>query len=387
MEIEESSETLAQPRADPKGSAGSQESRRSRKIAHKSPIVEAKLMETPSFDFRSNPPTWYESIVNDRLGFVGPSGFGSASTASAVAQKFSSVAKGKTILITGCTMGGLGFETARILAGLGAKVVLNTRNKEKGEKAMDAIKAEFKSADVSLVVFDLGKLSTIQNKALGLFEEAVGKGAPLHILLNNAGIMACPFTLTEQKIETQFGVNHIGHFALFKELIPALKKGAADGYCRVVNLSSMGHRILANLDKKTIFDPEHFNDEKKYHVWDAYGRSKFANVVFASEIEKRYGDQGIHAYSLHPGAILTNLGRHIIPQWIENSWLMRKFFGLVWNMKNIPQGSATSVYAALAPDIQNGGYFDNCNLGKAHLWCFDEDLGKTLWEVSEKLTG
>jgi len=203
--------------------------------------------------------------------------------------------------------------------------------------------------------------------------------------------MACPFRLVGG-LESQFKVNHVGHFALFKALLPKLRLAAKDGgFCRVISVASLAHRILKGFSKSDIFKVESINSESKYRPFLAYGRAKLSNVLFALEMERKYGEEGIHAVSLHPGSILTNLPRSVVPGYSRMSsgvkWFLDKVMTTFFGMKSIPQGSATSVYCALAPEVSKnfGGYFEDCNPGKVHQWGRDVELAERLWKLSESL--
>lgn len=166
--------------------------------------------------------------------------------------------------------------------------------------------------------------------------------------------MACPYSKTVDGFETQIGVNHIGHFLLATSLIPELKAGAPS---RLVVVSS-----LAN--KRGGINWDDINWEKNYNKWLAYAQSKTANILFARQFDKLYSADGIHAYSLHPGVIPTNLGRHIPDEEREALGWNNKSSGIFERMKTIEQGASTTVYVALAPELDNHGgeYFENCAL-------------------------
>ena len=245
---------------------------------------------------------------------------------------------GRTILVTG-GYSGLGQETARALAARGAHVILSGRDATKLSAAADEI-AELTGAKIDTLICDLASLASI--RAAG--EEARERFTHIDVLINNAGVMAAPLGHTADGFETQFGTNHLGHFALTRELMPLIEKGEGQ---RIVNLSSRGHHI-APVD----FDDPNF-DRRDYDPWLSYGQSKTANVLFAVGLEERFGRKGIHAYALHPGAIHTNLARHMseadmtaLRERIRKA--AEKTGAEPLPFKTIPQGAATTCGGATA---------------------------------------
>jgi len=301
------------------------------------------------------------------------SAYGWSSTAAEVATGYD--LSGKRAIVTGATSG-LGIETARVLAGCGAQVVLAGRNISEAKPLVEEITAA--GGKAYAVALDLADLRSVDAFA------ATEGGLPLHLLINNAGIMACPFGLTKQGFELQIGVNHLGHFHLTKLLLPALK--AANG-SRVVSVSSSGHHWGA-FD----FDDPNF-ENATYDPLVAYGRSKSANALFAVELDRRYNADGIRAFSLMPGGIMTNLGRSmtddvrtklgIDPESAKN---------IRW--KTIEQGSATTIWAALGRELDGTGglYLEDVaeaapNEPGMHdgvkPWAIDPELAARLWDWSE----
>jgi len=208
---------------------------------------------------------------------------------------------GRRVLITGASAG-LGAETARALAAHGASVVMAVRDPAKGERAADAVRnAAAPNASVELRVIDLSSLASVRACA----DQLLAEGAPLHVLIANAGVMACPQGATEDGFETQFGTNHLGHFVFVNRLAPLLVAGAPS---RAVVLSSSGHRFSeVDLD-----DPGF--ERTPYDPWVAYGRAKTANALFAVALDRRLRDRGVCACAVHPGGIQTELGRHLTPE-------------------------------------------------------------------------
>lgn len=296
---------------------------------------------------------------------------------------------GRTILVTG-GYSGLGQETARALAAKGAHVILSGRDATRLSAAADEI-AELTGAKVDTLVCDLASLASI--RAAG--GEARERFGHIDVLINNAGVMAAPLSRTADGFEMQFGTNHLGHFALTRELMPLLEQGTAQ---RIVNLSSRGHH-LAEVD----FDDPNY-ERREYEKWPAYGQSKTANVLFTRGLEDRFGGRGIHAIALHPGGIQTNLGRHMDEA--DMAWIMDRIKKNAeqnaasgdQGWKTIPQGAATTVWAATAAELEGvgGRYAEDCHLaetddtdpnGGVRSYAIDSDKSDRLWTLSEELTG
>ena len=242
---------------------------------------------------------------------------------------------------------GIGVETARALAGAGAAVTLAVRNTDAGEETARDITATTGNADVDVRYLDLADRASI-----AAFAEAWN--GPLHVLVNNAGVMASPEAHTPEGWELQFATNHLGHLALALGLHEAL---AAAGDARIVAVSSSAHRL-----SPVVFDDIHF-EHRAYEPWPAYGQSKTANVLFAVEATRRWAGDGITANSLMPGAIRTNLQRYV-----ENDeatlarWAKAERDGTFF-WKSTEQGAATSVLLATSPQLAGigGRYFEDCN--------------------------
>ena len=312
--------------------------------------------------------------------------FGFASTADEVLE--GKDLADRTILVTGA-YSGLGQETARALAAKGAHVILAGRDATKLSAAADEI-ATMTGARVDTLVCDLASLASV--RAAG--EEARERFGHLDILINNAGVMAAPLSRTADGFETQFGTNHLGHFALTRELMPLLERGSRQ---RIVNLSSRGHH-LAPVD---LYDPNF--ERRAYDPWIAYGNSKTANILFAVGLEKRFGGKGIHAYALHPGGIETNLGRHMSEA--DRAALMERIRKNAARsgqapqpFKSIPQGAATTCWVVTAEELEGRGglYAEDCHVaatddtnptGGVRSYALDPETADRLWTLSEKLTG
>jgi len=270
---------------------------------------------------------------------------------------------------------GIGIETARALAGAGAEVTLAVRNVEAGERTAADIVDSTGNKQVLVAPLDLADQASVASFVAGW-------DGPLHILVNNAGIMASPLMRTPQGWEMQFATNHLGHFALATGLHDAL---AAAGNARVVSVSSSAHH-----QSPVVFEDIHF-ERREYSPWSAYGQSKTANVLFAVEGSKRWAADGITINALMPGGIRTNLQRYVDPAEIER---LRQAAGVTGNMWKTPeQGAATSILLATSPllDGIGGRYFDDCNeaeVGKLSArngvaeYALDPEAAARLWQVS-----
>ncbi|CAL9203860.1 short-chain dehydrogenase TIC 32, chloroplastic [Musa acuminata AAA Group] len=308
---------------------------------------------------------------------AGPSGFGSSSTAEQVTEGIDG--SQLTAIVTGAT-NGIGKETARVLALRGAKVIIPSRTLDSGLKVKQSLLEQNPSAELHVMEMDLSSLDSV-----GSFARSFNSSHKhLNILINNAGIMACPFQLSRDGIELQFATNHLGHFLLTNLLLDKMKatakKMGVQG--RIINVSSNAHRrsdgSCFNLDK--------INDQSKYKPFIAYAHSKLANILHANELSKHLQEEGsnVTVNSLHPGVIFTNLARHIE----MNPTLMKSLAALAKPiLKSIPEGAATTCYLALHPQVKDvtGKYFADCNEAMPSGKARDEILGKTLWEFSEEL--
>ena len=275
---------------------------------------------------------------------------------------------GKIVIVTGANTG-VGLCTVIDLARRGATVIMACRNMSKGEKALEQAKKESGSKDLVLMKLDLSSLKSVKDFA----KEVLSKYSKLHILINNAGIMMCPYSKTEDGFEMQIGTNHFGHFVLTNLLLKALKEGTPS---RVVTVSSIGHQFGK-------MDFEDINFEKRpYSKIAAYGQSKLANILFAKELHNKVKDLGITSYALHPGSVNTELGRYDFGASIYYST-----FGLLYGRTPV-QGAQTSIYCAVEEGLEekSGGYFRNCGLTKSTADSCNEGHMKKLWELSEQMT-
>lgn len=290
---------------------------------------------------------------------------------------------GQRMIVTGAASG-IGVETARALALQGAEVTIAARDLAKAQGVADAINAEAGGKRVSVGKLDLSDLSSVRSFVSSW-------SGPLHVLINNAGVMASPLMHTAQNFEMQIGANHLGHFALTTGLAGALEAGAKGGKpARVVSLSSIGHRR-----SDIRWDDPHFRNGD-YEKWTSYGQSKTANALFAVGVTNRWKDRGVLANAVMPGGILTPLQRHLSREeqigfgWIDENGVPNPA------MKTPEQGAATSVWAAIGPELEGvgGKYLENC--AEAAPWKAEEpwsgvmphalDPGSAdrLWDWSEK---
>ena len=298
---------------------------------------------------------------------------------------------GKRVLVTGVSAG-LGVETARILVAHGADVVGAARDLAKAERATGDVRAAAMDGGAfTIVELDLASLASVQACADAL----VAAGKPFDIVINNAGVMACPFGHTADGFETQFGTNHLGHFVLTNRIASLLRNGS-----RVVELSSAGHRF-ADVD----IDDSNF-ERTQYDPWVAYGRSKTANILFAVEFDRRQKARGVRATAVHPGGIQTELSRHLptgeITRMVErinreNASQGKPPFAL----KTVPQGAATSVWAGAVADADavGGRYCEDCHVAEVtgpeagalssgvRPYALDPERARALWAKSEELVG
>ncbi|KAH7166459.1 hypothetical protein EDB81DRAFT_866228 [Dactylonectria macrodidyma] len=295
--------------------------------------------------------------------------------------------QGKVIVITG-TSSGIGIETARALSATGAKLFLTARDLAKAKTALVDI---FEPGRMELVEMDQDSLESVRAAA----SQILSKTDKINILVNNAGIMAVQtLEFTKDGHELQFGTNHLSHFLFFELLKPALLAAVTpEFHSRVVVLSSTAHSMGG------INASDNYNFQNGgYHPWVAYGQSKTANIYMANEIERRYGSQGLHATSLHPGGIMTGLSKHVPEAEFaalgENEEVRK-------SLKSPEQGAATTVWAAIGKQWEgNGGkYLADCaeseplkdddppfSPGYAK-HAYDPESESRLWEDSLKLVG
>ncbi|CAF2238672.1 short-chain dehydrogenase TIC 32, chloroplastic-like isoform X1 [Brassica rapa] len=309
-------------------------------------------------------------------GSKGASGFSSSSTAEDVTHGVDGT--GLTAIVTGASSG-IGVETARVLALRGVHVVMAVRNTVSGAKVKQDILNQVPGAKLDVMELDLSSIESVRRFA----SDYKSTGLPLNILINNAGVMACPFMLSKDNIELQFATNHLGHFLLTKLLLDTMKNTSRESKRegRIVNLSSEAHRF--SYPEGVRFDK--INDVSSYSSISAYGQSKLCNVLHANELARQLKEDGVNitVNSLHPGAIMTSLWRHF------NSYLAGAVSALAsYFIKTVPQGAATTCYLALSPQVAGvtGEYFRNCKITKPSSFGQDSELAKKVWDFSTKLT-
>jgi NAD(P)-dependent dehydrogenase (short-subunit alcohol dehydrogenase family) len=303
--------------------------------------------------------------------------------------------RGRRIVITG-TSSGLGLESTRALASKGAAITMLARNVEKNEVAANRVREEVPGADLETRAIDLTSLASIRACA----ESILNDHSEIDVLINNAGVMVCPYSANADGFENQLMSNHIGHFLFSVLLTPALVRGAP---ARLVELSSGAHGLSA-------FDFEDPNFERReYDPWTAYGQSKTANALFALEYDRRLRDRGVSAFSVHPGVIMTELGRHMTPETMQlmqdQARARAEAAGEpvsdeppAMTFKSVEAGAATQCWAATAPELegQGGKYLADCQIGildgdvsetgvAPHAQ--DADAAARLWTLSESWVG
>ncbi|ABI77567.1 oxidoreductase, short chain dehydrogenase/reductase family [Hyphomonas neptunium ATCC 15444] len=306
------------------------------------------------------------------------SGFHAKSTAREVVEGIS--LSGKHAIVTG-GYSGIGLETVRALAGAGAKVTVPARRPDAAKDALTGING------VTVAAMDLADLGSVRR-----FAQDYSAAAPkLDLLINNAGIMACPLAHVGDGWEAQFGTNHLGHLALYQGLLPALR--AANG-ARVVALSSTGH-----VRSDVIWDDPNYTS-RAYDKWEAYGQSKSANALFALGVDMREKANGIRAFSVHPGGIFTNLQRHLPDEemvalgWKSPDGTIPEMIQAMF--KTPEQGASTTVWAATAPKLNGKGgvYCEDCDIARAatpdskrwehaRAWISDDARAEKLWAMSD----
>jgi NAD(P)-dependent dehydrogenase (short-subunit alcohol dehydrogenase family) len=290
--------------------------------------------------------------------------------------------RGKVAIVTG-GYSGIGLETTRVLVGAGATVIVPARTKEKAQKALAGMQG------VELQAMELSEPASVDAFAA----DFLASGRPLHLLINSAGVMACPLERDVRGFERQFAVNHLGHFQLTARLWPALLKARG---ARVVSVSSRGHR-RAGVD----FDDPHFVS-RPYDRWVAYGQSKSANVLFAVALDKRGAADGVRAFAVHPGGIITDLIRHMSKEELVSLGVEDAQGRRLDNpeFKSVEQGAATQVWCAVSEQLNGMGgvYCEDVEVAKAvpaddpggtgvRPWAIDPALAAKLWTLSEGLTG
>ncbi|KAI1377615.1 NAD(P)-binding protein [Hypoxylon crocopeplum] len=312
-------------------------------------------------------------------------------------HKFADQVKGRTFLLTGPTPGGIGAETVISLAAESpAMIILVGRSQEKAQATIDAIKKVNAGVKTKFVEADLASLKSVRKAAQAILDDA--EIAKIDVLINNAAVMACPFQLTEDKLELQFQANHLGHFVLTNKIMPKIL--AAGSSARLVMLTSSGHRYTG-----VDFEDPSFSRPGTYSEFAGYGRSKSANILFAVGLNKRLASRGVRVFAVHPGSILTNLQEHMkkldgpelaavmndVALKVTGKTIDEARDADPW--KNLQQGCSTTIRAALDPDLakEEGVYMHDTVLitdpNWVKPWATDPELAEKLWKMSEELVG
>ncbi|CAG2240970.1 RDH12 [Mytilus edulis] len=279
---------------------------------------------------------------------------------------------GKTAIITGGNTG-IGKETAIDLAKRGAKVIIACRDMTRANAAADDIKRISGSKEIYVRHLDLASLKSVRTFA----ENIKRTEKRIDILLNNAGVMACPYGKTVDGFEMQFGVNHLGHFLLTNLLLDLIKKSAPS---RIINVSSFAHVFTGPLDFDDIA-----KREKSYSEIRAYSQSKLCNILFTKQLASRLTGTGVTTYSLHPGSINTELARHMR---VKVKFIMEAlYFIITFFIKTPYEGAQTNIYCAVEESLDNetGKYYSDCAETTPTKTALDDGAAKKLWELSEKL--
>lgn len=278
----------------------------------------------------------------------------------------------RVVIITGATSG-LGKEATRVLAGKNASIIMAVRNINKGKVVADEIEKEFSNADITVKELDLTSLTSVRIFADGILKDY----QRLDILINNAGIMMCPYSKTQDGFEIQMGTNHLGHFALTGYLMSLLKKTEGS---RIVATSSMAHRF-----GKIDFTDLNW-EKRKYNTNKAYGDSKIANLYFTYELARKLNGNGPMVTAAHPGWTSTDLQRH------------SGFFSFMNNFmaQGVEMGTLPTLRAAIDPEAKQGDFFGPKGFYEARGYPVkvesnklsrDNEAAKKLWQLSEEMTG
>lgn len=277
--------------------------------------------------------------------------------------------RGRTVLLTGGSSG-IGLATAVELARQGAELIIVCRSAPRGEETVRAVQAASGSGAVEYVVADLARFDDIRRVA----SEFLASNRPLHVLVNNAGVVNLTHKLSADGIEEVFAVNHLAPFLLTNLLLERLQQSSP---ARVVTVASDAHKFVRGIN----FDDLGF--ERRYGWTKSYGQSKLANILFTYALAGRLTDSGVTANCLHPGAVATGLG-------MNNGWWARGLIALLRPFFKTPQrGAQTSIYLATSPAVEgvSGKYFSNCREARSSRASYDVDAARRLWDVSASMTG
>ncbi|KAI4871240.1 hypothetical protein NFI96_019763 [Prochilodus magdalenae] len=270
---------------------------------------------------------------------------------------------GKTVLITGANTG-IGKETAIDLAKRGARIIMACRDMEKAEAALKEVIEASGNQNVVTRKLDLSDSKSIREFAQTINSEE----KEVNILINNAGVMVCPYGKTADGFEMQIGVNHMGHFLLTYLLLDLIKRSVP---ARIISVSSMAHKWgTINLDD--------LNSEKRYDKSKAYSQSKLANVLFTRSLAKKLEGTGVTTYALHPGVVQTELWRHLNRPQQAAIWFIKPF------TKTSVQGAQTTIYCAVAPELEaeSGKYYSDCAPASCSAAAMNDETAVRLWDLS-----
>ncbi|KAK1968046.1 short-chain dehydrogenase/ reductase [Colletotrichum sublineola] len=314
---------------------------------------------------------------------------GFETTGTELVAEYADHIKRKTILVTGVSPGGLGAVFAeKTAAAAPSLLILAGRNGAKVQQTVDTIRSAYPDVKTKALELDLSSFRSVRKAA----ETVNGWGdvPKIDVLVNNAAIMATPWGKTEDGFETQFGTNHLGPFLFTNLLIGKVMAAEAP---RIIMVSSDGHRL-----GHIRWTDYNFNDGKHYNQWHAYGQSKTANCLMAISLAEKLGGKGLLSFSLHPGAILTNLGTHLDSfdsLRVEEISMGTKFMWTSdFNLKTVDQGVATHVFTAFNPGLKefNGQFFNDCRVAdqskeEIYPWANNKIDADRLWKLSEELVG
>ncbi|GMN32058.1 hypothetical protein TIFTF001_003520 [Ficus carica] len=321
------------------------------------------------------------------FGWKGPSGFSARSTAEEVTHGIDGTAL--TAIVTGASSG-IGAETTRVFALRGVHTIMAVRNLNAGRDVKEEITKKIPTAKIDVMELDLSSMASVRKFA----SDYISSGLPLNILINNAGILAPPFSLSKDNIEVQFATNHLGHFLLTNLLLDTMKKtskkNSKEG--RIVNVSSEGHRFTypegIRFDKINDESGFRFDFTIFYKSMHAYGQSKLANILHSNELARILKSEGanITANSVHPGAVATNILRR--PGFFLDVVRVLGKYVVQYMVKTPQQGAATQCYVALHSQLKGvtGEYFADSNRADPSSLAKDTELAKKLWDFSLNLT-
>jgi len=284
--------------------------------------------------------------------------------------------RGRHAIVTGANTG-IGLETVRVLALCGAEVTMACRDAQRARAAREALIAgaggRVEPSRIEIAELDLASLASVRAFAAA----RTASTRPIHLLINNAGVMLPDRRETRDGFEAHLGVNHLGHFLLTVLLLDRIRQSAP---ARIVNVASDAMHFAALDEELTDLNWE----ARRYSGWRSYGSSKLMNLLFASELNRRFGEQGVAAYALHPGIVQTELAR-------DQPWWMLPVGLLMWPfMKGVDRGAATTVYAATAPELARAGetiYFSDCAPARTPKLAGQAGVEGRLWQRSAELVG